>query len=273
MQEGAELLAQFSTEPKRDASLLLCCTMGKDRAWILANPAAPLTATQKSRYDMLLARRAQHEPMQYILGEQEFYGLRFLVTPAVLIPRPETEHLVEAVLARLPRDRPVRIADVGTGSGAIALALAHNLPLASIDALDVSPEALDIARKNAQALELADRVRFLHSDVLSAVTGEYYQCIVSNPPYVAVTDILEPQVADWEPHKALFAGQDGLDIYRLLLPQAAEHLVKGGLLALELGAGQQYPLTQLFTAADHWSELTFIPDLQGISRVALVTLR
>ncbi len=273
MQEGAELLARFSSEPRRDANLLLCRAMSKDRAWILANPNAPLAAVQESCYRQLLARRLLHEPIQYILGEQEFYGLPLRVTPAVLIPRPETEHLVEAVLARLPHDRPVRIADVGTGSGAIALALAHMLPSAHVDALDISPEALDVAKENAQALGLAERVRFWHSDLLATVMNERYQCIVSNPPYVAATDILEPQVADWEPHGALFAGYDGLDIYRRLLPQAARLLKPGGLLALELGAGQSEALAGLFAEDSRWIELEFLPDLQGIQRVAIAVVK
>ena len=271
MQEGAERLAWFSAEPKRDANLLLCNVTGKDRAWILANPAALLTAAQKILYDSFLARRARHEPMQYILGEQEFYGLPLHVTPAVLIPRPETEHLVEAVLARLPHDQPVRIADVGTGSGAIALALAHMLPLAHIDALDLSPTALEVAAENAKTLGLSERVRFVHSHLLAAVAHERYDCIVSNPPYVANTDTLEPQVMDWEPPMALFAGADGLAVYRLLLPQAADCLGPDGLLALELGAGQQQAIEQLFAESLHWGKCSFLPDLQGIARVALAS--
>ncbi len=272
MKEGAELLARFSSEPRRDANLLLCHTLHKDRAWVLANPDAPLTAAQKSRYRMLLARRLRHEPIQYILGEQEFYGLPFRVTLAVLIPRPETEHLVDAVLARLPHDRSVRIADVGTGSGAIALALAHMLPLAHIDALDISPEAVEIANENAQALRLTERMCFLHSDLLGAVAEHRYDCIVSNPPYVADTETLEPQVANWEPHGALFAGPDGLDVYRRLLPQAALLLKPGGLLALELGAGQSEALAALFHEDPRWTGLTFLPDLARILRVAVAAL-
>ncbi len=268
---GAAKLASNSQEPQRDAALLLCYVTGKERSWLLAYPEMLLTPRQLDGYEELLSRRLRHEPMQYILGEQEFYGLRLRVTPAVLIPRPETEHLVEAVLARLPHDRPVSIADVGTGSGAIALALAYSLPLASIDALDNSPEALSIASENAVALGLAERVRFYHSDLLSAVAGQRYDCIVSNPPYVTDTDALEPQVALWEPHGALFAGRDGLDVYRRLLPQAAEALTPSGLLAVELGAGQSDPLTALFHEDERWSEPVFVPDLQGIPRVALAT--
>ncbi len=266
---GAELLVGASREPRRDASLLLGHVLGRDRTWLLANPDALLSAAEVGRFEGLLKRRRAHEPVQYILGEQEFYGLRFMVTPDVLIPRPETEHLVAGVLERLPRDRAVRVADVGTGSGAIAVMLAHALTLARVDALDVSPSALQIARVNAEAHGVAGRVRFFESDLLSAVAGERYDCVVSNPPYVASTEVLEPQVALWEPHGALFAGVDGLAIYRRLLPQALEQLEVGGMLALELGAGQREALAALFREEPGWGELEFLKDLQGIDRVAI----
>ncbi len=269
LRRGAALLGPVSRAARFDAEGLLRHVLQRDRAWLLAHPEYTLTFEQQQQYESLIARRLRHEPMQYILGEQEFYGLRLRVTPAVLIPRPETEHLVEAVLARLPHDRAVRLADVGTGSGAIALALAHMLPLASIDALDNSLEALSVAGENAAALRLAARVRFRRSDLLSVVAGERYDCIVSNPPYVTDMDTLEPQVALWEPHGALFAGPDGLDVYRRLLPQAAEALTPGGLFAVELGAGQSGSLAELFREDPRWSEPTFVADLQGISRVAL----
>ena len=244
----------------------------RDRAWVLAHPETELSPEQMEHYDELLTRRARHEPMQYILGEQEFYGLRLRVTPAVLIPRPETEHLVEAVLERVPRDQTLRIADVGTGSGAIAVALATHLPLAQVDALDLSTEALAVAEGNARAHGLAHRVRFLHSDLLASAGSEPYDCIVSNPPYVSSGEVLEPQVGLWEPPLALFAGPDGLAVYRRLLPQAAERLAPGGLLALEIGAGQQQSLEALFAAAHPWQGPGFLPDLRGIARVALARL-
>ncbi len=269
---GTELLRGALSEPQKDAALLLCRVLGKGQAWQLAHPDTPLTLSQLVCYEQLLARRARHEPIQYILGEQEFYGLPLQVTPAVLIPRPETEHLVEAVLACLPRDRALRIVDVGTGSGAIALALAHHLPIAEVDALDLSREALAVAEGNARALGLGERVRFLHSDLLAGVE-ERYDCIVSNPPYVSSLETLEPQVALWEPHAALFAGPDGLNVYRALLPQAADHLLPGGLLAVELGAGQQGALAALFREDARWSAPEFLPDLQGIPRVACAVLR
>ncbi len=269
LRDGATMLATSSSDARRDASLLLCRVLGKDRAWLLAHADDPLRRPHLAKYAQLLARRLRHEPMQYILGEQEFYGLRLEVTPAVLIPRPETEHLVEAVLERLPRDRPVRIADVGTGSGAIALALAHALPLAHVDALDISPEALAVARRNADALGLADRVSFYRSDLLSGVPDQLYDCVVSNPPYVPAGEQLEDQVALWEPHGALFAGPAGLDVYERLLPQALTHLGPGGLFATELGAGQQPAMENLLGLDPRWSTPVFLPDLQGILRVAL----
>ncbi len=159
------------------------------------------------------------------------------------------------------------MAFVGTGSGAIALALAHGLPLAEVDALDLSPGALQVARENAEAHALAARVRFLRSDLLHAVRDRAYDCIVSNPPYVAAGEVLEPQVADWEPHEALFAGDDGLAVYRRLLPQAAGCLRPGGLFAGELGAGQADRLRELFRADARWTEPIFLEDLQLIARV------
>ena len=272
IRRGAETLKEIAHESQRDAALLLYRAMGKDRAWLLAHPDVPLTVPQMARYDALLARRLQHEPIQYILGEQEFYGLPLKVTPAVLIPRPETEHLVEAVLEQLPKTQALRIADVGTGSGAIALALASQLPLGEVDAFDISADALAVAEENARVLGLKNRVRCLQSDLLEAAGQQSYDCIVSNPPYVASTEVLETQVAQWEPHTALFAGPDGLAVYRQLLPGAAAHLLPGGLLAVELGAGQQAALTARFAGAPCWSAPQFVPDRQAIPRVALVRL-
>lgn len=269
LRQGAALLAASSREPQRDAALLLGYVLDHDRAWLLTHPDAALAHEQQAHYEALLARRMQHEPMQYILGEQEFFGLRFKLTPAVLIPRPETEHLVEAVLARLPKDKRVRIADVGTGSGAIAVALAAALPLAEIDALDISDDALAIAEENARTHDVGGRVRLRRSDLLKAVRGEQFDAVVSNPPYIATTEVLERQVAEWEPSLALFAGEDGLAVYRRLLPAALEVLKPGGLLALELGAGQEPALRALFAQAEQYEELVFVPDLQGIARVAL----
>ena len=212
-----------------------------------------------------LARRARHEPVQYIIGEQEFFGLKFRVTPDVLIPRPETEHLVEAALARTDSDASLHIADVGTGSGAIAVPLAHALPRARVTALDISAAALVVAHENAESHGVSDRIRFFKSDLLAAVAGEQFDMIVSNPPYVAEDEELEPQVGEYEPGSALFAGPEGLDVYRRLIPQAQAALKPGGWLLLEIGHGQQGALERLLSG---WGNVSLIADLQGIPRVA-----
>ena len=265
LREGAARLGSLPTA-RRDAELLLMRLLGVERAWMMAHPDAELTAEQVERFEARIARRARHEPVQYILGEQEFYGLAMKVTPAVLIPRPETEHLVEAVIAKVGRDAAVRICDVGTGSGAIAVALAHELPRAQVTAVDVSRAALDVAAENAQRHEVAERVRLVESDLLSAVRGERFDVMVSNPPYVAEGEVLEAQVREYEPHGALFAGPTGLEVYRRLIPEAWEVLIPAGWLVMEMGHGQREALRELLAG---WDAVSFVGDLQGIPRVAI----
>jgi release factor glutamine methyltransferase len=254
----------------RDAALLLRHVLGISHAAQLADPARALTPAQQAAYDALVQRRRANEPIQYITGEQEFYGFALHVTPAVLIPRPETEQLVEAVLAELDGARPLRILDVGTGSGAIAIALAHHLPHASITAVDLSAAALEVAAANAARHGLTDRIRFLASDLLATLPPDElpFDAIVSNPPYVPTGDRvgLHPQVRDHEPASALFAGPDGLDIYRRLIPQALAALAPNGLLALEIGHGQREAIAALLAG---WNQLRFLDDLQRIPRIAL----
>ena len=257
---------QPSPTANRDAELLLMQTLGRDRAWLLTHPDEPIAIPDFSHYQEKISRRAGHEPIQYIIGEQEFYSLAFRVTPAVLIPRPETEHLVEAALARLPHNQPIRIADIGTGSGAIAVALAHALPQARITALDISPAALAVARENAARHQVADRIDFRESDLLGALRGAAFGAIVSNPPYVSTKEELEPQVRDYEPATALYAGEQGLDIYRRLIPQAHAALKPNGWLMMEIGHGQREAITGLLSA---WINVEFVNDLQGIPRVAI----
>lgn len=251
---------------RRDAELLLLHLLGRDRAWLLTHLDDLLPDEYTAAYAQRLARRARQEPVQYILGEQEFWGLKLHVAADVLIPRPETEHLVEAALARLPKGQPAKIADIGTGSGAIALALATERPEAQISALDQSPAALTIALENAQKHGVAGRIRFLASDLLAAVPGERFTMIVSNPPYVPSGEQLEAQVRDYEPHSALFAGEDGLAIYRRLIPEAWDALEPGGWLLLEIGHGQRDALAAMLS---DWLGAEFLPDLQGILRIAV----
>jgi release factor glutamine methyltransferase len=253
----------------RDAELLLLHTLQIPRTTLIAYPNRELSPADEALYESHIARRLKNEPIQYITGQQEFYDLPLKVTPAVLIPRPETEHLVEAVLAHLPHEQPLRIADIGTGSGAIAIALAVHLPQAQITALDLSPEALKIAQTNAETNAVANRITFLQSDLLAAVVNEApFDAIVSNPPYIPETDspTLHPEVRDHEPHTALFSGPKGLDIYRRLIPQAHALLKPNGLIALEIGHGQREALTTLLST---WHNVTFVDDLQKIPRVAL----
>jgi release factor glutamine methyltransferase len=253
----------------RDATLLLLHTLGISRAALLADPGRALTPGQHTAYEALILRRLGNEPVQYITGEQEFYGLTLHVTPAVLIPRPETEHLVETVLSELDPVAPLHVLDVGTGSGAIAIALAHHLPNAQVTALDLSPEAIEVAHSNAVLNSLDHRIRFLVSDLLSAVSGEpAFDVVVSNPPYIPTADrsTLHPQIRDFEPAAALFAGADGLDIYRRLIPQAHAALKPNGLLALEIGHRQREDVLDLLT---DWNDVRVVNDLQDIPRVVL----
>ena len=265
--QGADKLSGISTQPRRDAELLLLNVIKRDRAFLLTHPGTQLTPEQAMQYAEWLQRRTAHEPIQYILGEQEFFGLTFAVTPDVLIPRPETEHLVEGLLARVPHDQPLQIVDVGTGSGAIAVALAHSLQLAQLTALDISDSALAVAQRNAKTHQVAGRMRFLKSDLLDAVAGEHFDAVVSNPPYVAEADreSLEPQVRDYEPAVALFGGATGFDVYERLIPQARESLKPGGWLLMEMGLGQKKSLVGLLS---DWDEVSFVDDLQRIPRVA-----
>jgi release factor glutamine methyltransferase len=254
---------------RRDAESLLLHVLGKNSAWLMAHSDESLSDEDEARYSALIERRFRGEPMQYITGECEFYGLPFRVTRDVLIPRPETEHLVEKVLENASRLQQPRIVDVGTGSGAIAVALAHKLPSAIITAIDLSLAALEIARFNAQRLGFADCIRFLHGDLLAPVAEEQFEIIVSNPPYVPNTDraLISVEVREHEPAVALFGGEDGLAIYRRLIPAAHAALVQGGLLMFEFGFSQMDDVESLLKSAG-FQNIEFTHDLQGIPRVA-----
>ncbi len=259
-------LAATSKNPRRDADRLLEHVLGCDRTALLTHPERILSVAESEQFDRLVERRLTSEPMQYLTGEQEFFGLRFEVTPAVLIPRPETEHLVEAVLARFQREQEVRIVDVGTGSGAIAVALAHAMPRSRVTAVDLFPAALAVARRNAERHGVIDRLTLLPSDLLAAVDRKDFDAVVANPPYIAAAEVLEPQVANYEPRSALYAGPTGLEVYERLIPQAARVLKPGGWLFLEIGYGQSPALKNLMHG---WAGVTLVNDLQGIPRVAL----
>lgn len=255
--------------PRMNAEVLLMFTLGVDRAFIYAHPEQELSADELRRYDEALEQRSRGIPSQYIVGHQEFWGLDLIVTPAVLIPRPETEHLVEAVLDLVKcemRERP-SIVDVGTGSGCIALALAHELPQADVQAVDISPEALEVAKANAARLQLSERVHFAESDLLERFEARaQFDFVVSNPPYVGEgeEDRVQREVKKFEPRIAVFAGHEGLDTIRRLIPQARERLNECGWLLMEIGFTQERAVLKLL---DGWCEVHSIPDLQGIPRV------
>jgi release factor glutamine methyltransferase len=269
--DGATRLSQ-GPHPERahqDAEVLMLELLGKNKAWLLAHADEMLPDTETARYAESIDRRFRGEPIQYITGEAEFYGLPFRVTPEVLIPRPETEHLVEKVLELAANYAEPRIVDVGTGSGAIAVALAHHLPHAAITAIDLSAPALDLARRNAERNGVASRIHFCVGDLLAPVAEEQFEFVVSNPPYVPCADraTLAVEVRDYEPALALFAGDDGLEVYRWLLPAAFAALIPGGYIALEIGYGQEAALRSLLEGSG-FEGIEFVPDLKGIARVA-----
>lgn len=258
--------------PKRaraDAETLLLHLLGKNRAWRLAHAEDELREELAARYTELLERRAQGEPIQYITGVAEFYGLPFRVTREVLIPRPETEHVVEKAIELAAAFAAPRIVDVGAGSGAIAVVLAHRLPAVRLTAIDCSAAALSFARKNAARNGVADRISFLEGDLLAPVANEQFDIIVSNPPYVPEGDCdsLPVEVRAFEPPQALFAGPDGLAVYQRLIPAAFAALAPGGFVVLEIGYGQKTAVRSLL-AGSGFEEIGFTADLQGIPRVA-----
>ena len=252
-----------------DAEVLVRHAMAWDRATYLTERDRPVGDLPLAAYEALVARRERREPVAYITGHREFWGLDFLVTPAVLVPRPETEFIVEAALSRLKGlDQAWRIADVGTGSGCLAVALAHELPHARLTATDVSDAALAVAGANADRLGVAARVALVRAWLLDGVPGPF-DLIVSNPPYVppAHRGTLSPDVRDHEPAIALYGtGEDGLDLARALLAQAPSRLSPGGLLMLEFGFGQGDAVRAAAAGVPALSVEDVLRDLQGHER-------
>jgi release factor glutamine methyltransferase len=262
-------LGPHPNRARLDAETLLFSVLGKNRAWLLAHRDEQLPPAAADRFAAWIGRRFDGQPIQYVTGETEFYGLPMRVTRDVLIPRPETEHAVERVIELAARFATPRIVDVGTGSGAIAIALAHTLPQSAITATEVSDAALDVARANADRNYVAGRVRFLQGDLLAPVAGGRFEIIVSNPPYVPERnrDSLDVEVRQYEPALALFAGEDGLAAYRRLIPDAFAALVPGGFVVLEIGYEQEASVHTILHDSG-FAEIAFTADLQGIPRVA-----
>jgi release factor glutamine methyltransferase len=285
------LAAQQVPSPRMNAELLLMFTLNCDRAYLYAHPERDLTADETSQYNSALAERARGVPAQYITGHQEFWGMDLVVTPAVLIPRPETEHVIETVLELQAADlraqtsdpknttpgsrsevqgpkSGIRIADIGTGSGCIALALAKELPLAEIHATDISSAALEIARANAARHQLESRIHFREADLLAGFENNSFDFIVSNPPYVGNSeeDQVQLEVRKFEPRNAVFAGPAGTEVIARLIPQSLAALKPGGWLIMEISGTISEEVKQLLR---DWNQVQIRPDLQSIPRVAL----
>jgi release factor glutamine methyltransferase len=277
------LTAAGCDTPRLDAEVLLAHSLGWERTWLYLHFSDPLDENQTNEFEALLHRREQREPVAYIVGHKEFFGLEFEVNPHVLIPRPETELLVETALKiydfNMTSDSSqftihnlqFAIADVGTGSGCIAVTLAKHLPTVSIFALDTSPAALLLARRNAEKHAVAGSITFLSGDLLAGLT-EPVDLIVSNPPYVSRSELAAamPEVSRYEPRLALDGDEDGLDVIRLLLPQASEKLKPGGALLVEIGSTQGPAVMQLVQAYFPGAAVEVKKDLAGLDRLLVV---
>jgi len=252
--------------PRMNAEVLLMFVLGVERAYLYAHPEYELTAEENARYHQVLSERARGVPSQYITGHQEFWGLDFIVSPAVLIPRPETEHVLETVLPLARRVEKPKIVDVGTGSGCIAVVLATELPDAEIHATDISPQALEIARANAARHQLENRIHFLEANLLEGLEVGGFDFVVSNPPYVGESeeDQVQLEVRKFEPRNAVFAGHSGLEVVERLVPQAWAALKPGGWLVFEISGTIVAGVKGLLSG---WTRLRVINDLQGIPRV------
>jgi release factor glutamine methyltransferase len=290
------LAAAEVPSPRLNAELLLMFTIGCDRSYLYAHPERELSDDEQRRYEQALSQRARGIPAQYITGHQEFWGMDFIVSPAVLIPRPETEHVIETVLELQKSDlglrtaalktnpvgsevqgprsdvRSLRIVDIGTGSGCIALAVAKELPSAEIHATDTSPEALEVARANTARYQMEARIQFHQTDLLTGLEPGTFDFVVSNPPYVGEceADLVQLEVRKFEPRRAVFAGPTGLEVIERLIPAARDVLKPGGWLVMEISGTIADGVKLLL---ESWDCIEIKNDLQGIPRVALAKKR
>lgn len=264
---AADFAARQLSTPRLDAELLVAKALGIDRVGLYMDLDRPLVDSERAAVRSLVGRRRAREPVAYILGYRDFFGRRFTVSKAVLIPRPDTETLVEHALACIPQDQPVRVLDVGTGSGAIALTIAAERPLAEVTGTDLSAEALAVASHNAERMGLTDRVRFECVDVVDPHGA--YDVAVSNPPYVTRQELaaLEPEVRDHEPSLALEGGEDGLDVVRALLRGVARVIPPKRDLLIEIGFEQADAAAALAVETGTWSAVDIHPDINGLPRV------
>lgn len=270
---AAKLTDAGIENPRFEAASLTALAIKRDRTFLIAHPEYELTAAERRRYSDLLERRSSRVPFQQLRGTQEFYGLDFEVTPEVLIPRPETETLVEAAIAELRDIEKARFCEIGTGSGCISVAMLANLPNAVAIASDVSATAVEVARRNAKRNGVDPRVEFLVSDVFDSIDGDGFDAIVTNPPYIHADDIptLQIEVRDHEPLVALTDGGDGLSIIRRIVTDSPARLKPNGLLLMEIGHRQSDAVEAMFSR-EIWTDVHFLKDLQNIDRTVYARL-
>lgn len=261
-------------DPARQAASLLALAIKRDRTFLIAHPEYELTTDEQRLFDGFLERRAGREPLQYIRGTQEFYGLEFDVGPDILIPRPETEILVEKAIDLIGELPASRVCEVGVGSGCISVSILYQVRNAFAVGLDISDAALKMTAHNAEKHSVSDRLKLLRSDVFEALTAEKFDLVVSNPPYIPKIeyDHLQPEVRDFEPVSALTDDGDGLSIIGKIVYRSPHHLSSEGLLLMEIGFGQAEKVSEMFDH-DIWNDVEIIPDLQSIPRVVMAQLR
>ena len=260
-------------DARREALSLLAFVLAKDAVFIFAHPEFTLSNDETANFAAAVERRANREPFHYIVGQKEFYGLEFLVAAGVLIPRPETELLVEDAINILSEMAQPQFLEIGVGSGCISVSILHHVPRSTAVGVDISQAAIDIAAANARCNKVGDRFTMKLADVYNDIDGEF-DLIVSNPPYIPDSDLatLQAEVGEFEPHSALFGGEDGLDVVRRIVADAPRFLKKGGYILIEIGFGQAAGVKELFDA-EIWEEIGFIRDLQGIERHAKAKIR
>jgi release factor glutamine methyltransferase len=273
IQKATEILRLGDiAEPRREANSLLSLALKKDRTFLIAHSEYELTEEEEKLFQEFIERRANYEPFQHIAGRQEFYGLDFIVTSDVLIPRPETELLVEKAVGILQHLADPKFCEIGVGSGCIAVSILHELEKATALGVDISEKALRIAKKNAEHNRVSDRLKLTVSDIFETIQeSRKFDLIISNPPYVPVKDIptLQAEVRDFDPIIALTDGQDGLSIIRKIISQSPKHLKPNGFLLIEFGFNQSAEVRQMFDLSI-WQNVELFPDLQGIPRMISV---
>ncbi|HEX8288838.1 MAG TPA: peptide chain release factor N(5)-glutamine methyltransferase [Pyrinomonadaceae bacterium] len=272
LREATEILRENGVaEPRREAASLLAFTLSKDKTFLISHDDYELSREEQKKIRDFLNRRANREPFQYITGFQEFYGLDFFVAPGVLIPRPETELIVENAIKILSELENSRFCEIGIGSGCISISILHEVKNSTAIGLDVSPKALEITQKNAVKHKVADRLQTKISDVFAVFEAEKFDLIVSNPPYIAVEDIstLQREVRDYEPLVALTDGGNGLSIVEKIVRNSPNFLKPGGFLLMEIGFDQARKVSEMFDS-EKWQSLEILQDLQGIPRTVMV---